>query len=256
MFETHASTNSATWARRDANVPKSVDLSSTGVSFVAVTLLREMGWLLRKDLLLEWRQRSALNGLLLYVVSTVWVVYLTFQGPPPGRPLWNALFWIIVLFASINAVAKGFMQEPAGRTLYYYTLARPQAIILAKIAYNTLLMLVLAAVALLGYGVVLGFPVADLPLFLGAVALGAVGFAGTLTLVSAIAARAGNNTTLMAVLGFPVILPTLLLLLNVSKNALDGLDRSVSTDELLTLLAIAVIQITLSYLLFPYLWRG
>ncbi|MGB3618517.1 MAG: heme exporter protein CcmB [Catalinimonas sp.] len=221
-----------------------------------MSLFREIGLLLRKDFLLEYRRRSALSGLLLYVVSTVWVVYLTFLGPPPGRPLWNALFWIILLFAAVNAVAKGFAQEPAGRTLYYYMLARPQAIILAKIIYNTLLMLGLTAVALLGYGLVLGLPVADVPLFVGTVALGAVGFAGTLTLVSAIAARAGNNPTLMAILGFPLMLPTLLLLLRVSKNALDGLDRAVSTDELLTLLAIDAIQITLSYLLFPFLWRG
>ena len=217
---------------------------------------REVGWLLRKEWLVEWRQRAAFNGMLLYVVGTVWVVYLSFRSNALARPLWNALFWIIVLFAALNAVARSFMQEGRGRQLYYYTLAHPRSVILAKIIYNTLLMLVLTALALLCYGLVLGLPVADVPLFAGAAALGAIGFAGTLTLVSAIAAQAGNSTTLMAVLSFPILLPMLLMLTRLAKNALDGLDRAVSLDELLVLVAIDLIQITLSYLLFPYLWRS
>lgn len=37
---------------------------------------------------------------------------------------------------------------------------------------------------------------------------------------------------------------------------MDGLDRSLSLDELLTLLAINMIVVTVSYILFPYLWRS
>jgi len=48
----------------------------------------------------------------------------------------------------------------------------------------------------------------------------------------------------------------LLMTIRLAKNALDGLDWSVSTDEISTLLSIDLIVITLSYLLFPYLWRS
>jgi heme exporter protein B len=51
-------------------------------------------------------------------------------------------------------------------------------------------------------------------------------------------------------------LPMLLMTIKLSKNALDGLDWSVSTDEITTLLSIDLIVITLSILLFPYLWRS
>ena len=43
--------------------------------------------------------------------------------------------------------------------------------------------------------------------FLLAVVLGGIGFAAVLTLISAIAARAGNGIGLMAILGFPLVLP-------------------------------------------------
>jgi heme exporter protein B len=171
-------------------------------------------------------------------------------------PTWNALFWIILLFSSVNAVAKSFVQEQQGRQLYYYMIASPESIILSKIVYNTGLTLILA---LLGYGVfsmVLGNPVQDQGLFLLNLVLGAMGFSASLTMVSGIASKAGNNATLMAILSFPVIIPILLMAIRISKNALDGLDWSVSSDKLLSLLAINVLVATTSYLLFPYLWRS
>lgn len=75
-------------------------------------------------------------------------------------------------------------------------------------------------------------------------------------MISSIAAKASNSSTLMAVLSFPVIIPMLLMLMKLSKNAIDGLDRSVNTDEVLTLLAINLIVVSVSYILFPYLWRS
>jgi heme exporter protein B len=53
-----------------------------------------------------------------------------------------------------------------------------------------------------------------------------------------------------------VIIPILLMAIRISKNALDGLDWSVSADKLLSLFAINVLVAATSYLLFPYLWRS
>ena len=222
------------------------------------SLLREIQILLKKELVLEWRQRYAFNGMLLYVGSSVLVCYMSF-GVRSGalQPVsWNALFWIIMLFTAVNAVAKSFMQEREGRQLYLYTLATPQGIILAKILYNALLMMVLTGVGLLFYAVVLGNPLQDVGLFLLAILLAAVSFSTTFTLISGIASKAGNSSVLMAILGFPVIIPTLLMVIRMAKNAIDGLDWSASQDEIITLLAVNVIVTSVSYMLFPYLWRS
>lgn len=221
-------------------------------------LFKEILYLIQKDLVLEWRQKYALNGMLLYVGSVVFICYLSF-GMRPNilvAPVWNAMLWIILLFVSVNAIAKSFMQENRGRLLYFYSIVSPQGIILAKIIYNTLLMLLLAIICFVFYGFVLGNPVEDVPMFLLSILLGAVGFSTSLTMISSIASKAANSSTLMAILSFPVIVPMLLMLIKMSKNALDGLDRSASLDELLTLLAINMIVITVSYILFPYLWRS
>ncbi|WP_034257096.1 heme exporter protein CcmB [Adhaeribacter aquaticus] len=213
---------------------------------------------MQKDFVLEWRQKYAFNGMLLYVSSTVFICYLSFglRGGTLGVPVWNALFWIILLFTSVNAIAKSFTQESKGRLLYLYSLVSPQGVILAKIAYNTCLMLILALMCYLFYTIVIGNPVQDDYLFLATILLGAIGFSTSLTMVSGIAAKASNSGTLMAILGFPIIIPMLLMLMKMSKNAIDGLDRSASLDELITLLAINAIVVTISFILYPYLWRN
>jgi heme exporter protein B len=190
---------------------------------------------------------------LLYVVATVFVCYLSFRTTPPL--VWNALFWIILLFAAINAITKSFVQESKGRLLYYYQIASPQAIIIAKIIYNMLLMILMSAIALFFYSIVFQNEVGDKLLYFGAVILGAISFSSVFTMISAIASKANNNGTLMAILSFPVIIPVIILIIKLSKNAMDGLDRSVSLDEIGVLTAINLIVITVSLLLFPYLWR-
>ncbi len=221
-------------------------------------LLGEIKGLIYKEIILEWRQKYAFNGLMLYIVGAIMIAYLSFSlHQNQLNPItWNALFWIILLFSAVNTIAKSFMQERANRLLYYYILASPQAIIIAKIIYNILLMLFISFVGIGGYSLVLGNPVQDLPMFVGNLLLGALGFSSTLTMVSGIAAKANNNVTLMAVLSFPILIPMLLLLIRVSKNALDGLDRTTSFNELFTLGAMNLIVIVISLLLFPLLWRS
>lgn len=160
-----------------------------------------------------------------------------------------------MLFTAVNAIAKSFMQEGRGRLLYYYTLVSPQSVILSKIIFNALLMFVLSVVGLSIYSLILGNPVEKMALFTANVILGGLGFSATFTMISAIAAKAANGGTLMAILGFPVILPMLVMLIKISKHAMDGLPLENSYDELITLGAINMIVVTISYLLFPYLWR-
>lgn len=217
-------------------------------------MLQQVKTLFLKEFTLEWRSRYALNGMLLYVISTVFVCYLSFRNVV-SVPVWNALFWIIMLFASINAVGRSFIQERKGRLLYYYSIASPQAFLLAKMAYNSLLMLVITFLAYAIYGGMVGDLVQDHLMFSVALVLGSTGFSLILTLMSAIASKTENNMSLMAILSFPVQLPFLITLIKLSKNAVDGLDPSVSYGLITVLALIIVIVLTLSYILFPYLWR-
>lgn len=217
-------------------------------------MLSQMSSMIRKELTLEWRQKFAFNGILLYLVSTVFVCYLSFSRLI-DVPTWNALFWIIMLFAAINAVLKSFLQERDGRMLYYYTLVKPQSIINAKIVYNALLMVALAVSGLVVFISFMGNPVQNMPLFLLNMLLGVVGFSSVLSMVSAIASKARNNFTLMAVLSFPLVLPLLLVLIRVSAAAIDGNDLAGQLPNLLVILLLTSITLVLSNILFPFIWK-
>lgn len=216
-------------------------------------LLGQVKYLIKKEIILEWRSKYALNGILLYVVSTIFVCYLSFKQI--SAVTWNALFWIIMLFASINAISKSFSQESRGRQLYYYSIASAKAVILSKVIYNILLMLLLSVIAVVFYMIVFSNPIGDPLFYMLAVLTGSISFASVFTMISGIASKAGNSGALMAILSFPVIIPLLMLLIKFSKNAMDGLDRSVSFDEIGVLAAINIIVVTVSLLLFPYLWK-
>ena len=216
--------------------------------------MREIVFLIEKEIQSEFRQKYAFNGLLLYVVSTVFVCYLSFRQIV-DLPTWNALFWIIQLFAGVNAISKSFLQEGRGRMLYYYTLTNPRSFILAKILYNLLLMMILSAFNLIFYSLFIGNPVQDLPMFLIAMFLGSAGFSAVLSMVSAIASKSGNNFALMSILSFPILIPLLMVTIRFSKNAMDGLPWMVSQHFIILLLALISMVFGLSYLLFPYLWR-
>lgn len=216
-------------------------------------LFDQIKYLIGKELKLEIRNKYALGGILLYVVSTIFVCYLSFKKII-DPPTWNALFWIILLFASINAVAKSFISETRGKLLYLYTLVSPQAVILSKIIYNSLLLILLSALCLVVYSLFVGGLIQDIQLFLLVLALGSFGFSSLLTMVSAIASKANNNFTLMAILSFPIMIPMLMVLIKLSKNAMDGLEKW-DYNYLLVLIFLNVIIVALSYLLFRYLWR-
>jgi heme exporter protein B len=220
--------------------------------------MKEILALLNKEITLEWRNKYAFNGMILYLVSTVFICFLSFRvkSDTMNPIVWNTLFWIILLFTAINAIAKSFSQENRNRQLYYYTLASPESIIISKLLYNFLLMLLLAVLGFGIYALLLGNPVDDIVLYLISVFLGATGFTGTLTLMAGIASKADNAGSLMALLSFPVIIPMLLMLMRLSKNAMDGLAWNASNDEMITLLALNGIVMALSVVLFPYLWRS
>lgn len=214
--------------------------------------------LLQKELTLELRRKSVISGIALYLVSLTFICYLTFslRNNTINEATWSALFWLTILFSVVNTVAKSFIGEKKGMATYYYSISSPQVIIISKIIYNTILCFVLSLAGYLLFQVFIGNPVDDNILFLLTLVLTSIGFSGALTLISGIASRANNSNILMAVLSFPILISILLMAIRITKNVLDGIDRSASYDELLNLIAINGILTTLAYLLFPYIWRS
>lgn len=210
--------------------------------------------LLKKDLLLELRQQHTLYGILLYIASTIFVLSLSVKELDAA--VWNGLFWVIQLFICVNAVAKSFLQESKGRMLYYYSIVSPGAFILAKLLYNLILMLFMSLISLLLYAVFVDSPLMNVGKFIAIVILGGASISLVFTLMSAIAAKASHNAALMAILGFPVILPLLLLLMQLSRTAFNEIFKEGAVLHLAALIVgLDALVIAMAVVLFPYLWK-
>jgi heme exporter protein B len=207
--------------------------------------------LFKKDLLLEIRQQYSFYGVLLYIGATIFVLYMVIENPEGS--VWNGLFWVIQLFICINAVAKSFLQESRGRMLYFYSIAGPRDFILAKLLFNSLLMLLMSVLSLALYSLFLGNPVERAGTFIGLVLLGGWSLSLVFTFLAAIAAKAQQNAAIMAVLGFPIIIPQLLLLMSLSNDAFT--ETSVPMTTVLLLIAVDLMVILLAVILFPFLWK-
>ncbi len=156
-------------------------------------------------MLLEVRQQYSFYGILLYIGATIFVLFMAIDEP--DTRVWNGLFWVIQLFICINAVAKSFLQESKGRVLYFYSVTSPVSFILAKLLFNSLLMLVMSLLSLLLFTMFLGNPLQKAGAFIGLVLLGGWSLSLVFTFLAAIAAKAQQNAAIMAVLGFPIIIP-------------------------------------------------
>ena len=209
--------------------------------------------LIKKDFLLEVRQQYTFYGILLYLASTIFIIYLSL-GEPEGY-VWNSLFWIVQLFVCVNAVAKSFLQESRGRMLYFYSIAGAGDFILSKLIFNLGLMLIMSILSLIVFVVLLGNPLIHFWAFAGLSILGGMGLSLVFTFLSAIAAKAQQQAALMAIMGFPIIIPQLLLLGKISKTAFEPVVQGGIWQMVLVLVALDAMIVVLSLILFPFLWK-
>jgi heme exporter protein B len=213
---------------------------------------KQIWTLFKKDLLLEIRQQYAFYGVLLYVGATIFVLYMAIENPDNNT--WVGLFWVIQLFISINAVAKSFLQESRSRMLYYHSITSPQNFVLAKLLFNSVLMLVMSILSMLLFSLFLSFPVQKVAVFIGIVLLGGWSLSLVFTFLAAIAAKAQQNAAIMAILGFPIIIPQLMMLMKISGTVFKGI-TVIPLANIMILLSSDILVIMLAIILFPFLWK-
>ena len=211
--------------------------------------------LLKKEFLIELRLQHTFYGILLYMAATIFVLYLSLPNNPDAY-VWNSLFWLILLFVAINTLAKSFLQEGKGRMLYYQTICSPGEFIISKLVFNVLLMILMSLITLALMTFFLSNPLSNFSIFIIIALLGGTGISLVFTLMSAISARAQQNAALMAILGFPVILPQLLLLHRLSRIAFAEVFRTGAVLQLIGLILLFdMLVIVLALILFPFLWK-
>jgi heme exporter protein B len=139
--------------------------------------------------------------------------------------------------------------------LYFYSISGARNFILAKLLFNAALMIVMSLTSLLLFVLLMGNPL-QYPLeFAGIVCLGGVSLSLVFTFLAAIAARAQQNAALMAILGFPLIIPQIMLLMKISNGVFADVIQAGTTNIIFLLLGLDILVVALAVILFPFLWK-
>ena len=220
-------------------------------------MLKKIFTILYKDYRIELVQSHLFFSLGLYLISSIYIIYVSFQ--PFGildMESWISIFWIIILFGAITSISKSFFQESNKRNYYYYYLYSPDELILSKLIYNFIF---LSLISLFTFGLfilLIGNVIASTSFFLCLLVLGSFSISNCLTLVSAIGHQVKNNSIIISVLSFPIILPILLLLIKISKISSTEFSWNLVQDDIYLLFLLNIILLALTKILFTFLWRN
>lgn len=189
----------------------------------------------------------------MYVAATIFVLHLAMWEPE--GPVWKGLFWMMMLFICVNAVAKSFLQEGRERLLYFYTIAGSRDFILSKLLFNALLMVVMSLLSVGLFLLMLGDPTVHVWLFVLLSMLGGFSLSLVFTFLAAIAARAQQSAALMAIMGFPLVIPQLLLLNKASTVAFEDVLQGGFGSMIVLIIGLDVLLVAMAVILFPFLWK-
>jgi heme exporter protein B len=171
--------------------------------------------------------------------------------------LTGGLLWVVIFFSAMSGLSRAFVsEEERGTTMTLHLIASPSTIFSGKLIFNLLLVFLMNFVITFLFFILFeSFIIKNFLLFVFAFVLGNIGIAISSTIIAAIISKASSKGTLYPVLSFPILLPLILTLLELTKFAMDGNSIGDSMTEILVLVCYDVIMLTASYLLFDIIWK-
>jgi len=211
----------------------------------------------RKEIAMEFRSRIALSALFLFMVITISTIAFTTAGERIEKYIASALLWIVLFFGSMTGLSRTFvMEEERGTSLLLKLSSRPIEVFFGKLLFTITLSM---ALSILGAGLFLFFLpsiiIGNMLLYWIMVIILSVCMASGITAIAAIISKANGKGALFPVLSFPVLLPPALLGIEALSMAIHGANISEAGSTIIVLLSYAGIMISVSSLLFEFIWN-
>lgn len=175
--------------------------------------------------------------------------------PEKATKIWNSLFWITLIFCTLQAISKSFLTVSRNRWIYWNQLSSPGQILWSKIIYGWITMIILTLINLLLFGFFMGMPVIHMFAYIKILILVTGGISTIFTFIGAIASKANQAGFLAPVLSLPVILPLILLGIKASNKVFNPILVSSVNKDILMLTALDGLILVLSGILFSALWK-
>ncbi len=219
-------------------------------------MLRNAYIVFQKDVQLEFRTRYAMNAIILFAITTLTAISFSI-GPARIKSLVIApLLWIILFFSSMSGLAHIFVREEEQQTAdTLRLLTSSTSVFLGKWFFNMVLLYGLEVIIIPMFIMLMNFTIGNYGLFLLIIMIGSWGLATVATIIAAIISQASTKGALFAVLSFPISLPIIISAIHGSRLAIDGAAFSDCISDIQVLISFSIVIITVSVLLFDFIWR-
>jgi len=191
-----------------------------------MALLSNTAVLLGKELRTEFRSRELLTTTVVFILIVVVLFSFTFDPTSAeSRRFAGSLLWLAFLFAASLMLQPCFLREQNNDTLSALRLSvsDPFTIFVAKLAANTLFLLLTELLMLPVFSILFNVPICPvfgrlvLVLFLGSLGVSIAG-----TALSAVSAQARMRELLLPLLLLPLLTPVLVASTQVTVGLLDA----------------------------------
>jgi heme exporter protein B len=220
-----------------------------------MSYLRKVFAIVAKDVATELRTREMLSSMFVFSLLVILIFNFAFDLRAENqKTLAPGVLWVAIAFAGMLGLSRSFIMEKDRGSMegLLLTPVDRSAIYLGKMLGNVLFITVVEAIILPIFIVFFNLSAEDLPLLVGVMILGTIGFAGVGTLFSAMAIHTRAREVLLPVLLFPVVIPVLLSAVKLTAAILDRLPFSDVQNWFSLLVAFDLIFMALSFILFDY----
>ena len=213
--------------------------------------------LFKKDYHSELRTRYAINSLVMFIIVALSVILFSIGNEKVPQNLTAGLLWVVIFFSAMSGLSRAFVsEEERGTSLILHLIAAPTTIFSGKLLFNLILVFLMNIIITILYSVLFEeFIIRNFLLFFLTFILSNIGLAIASTIIAAIISKAGAKGTLYPVLSFPILLPLILISVMLTSYSMVGTSFADAVIELAVLACYDVIMLTISYMLFDFIWK-
>lgn len=149
-----------------------------------------------------------------------------------------------------------FLKKKGAITLLLRLTLSPGNVFLSKLMINIIFAIITNSLIAILFFLLIGDNTVKLPIeFFTMIFIMSIGFASSMTIISAIISRSQVKGALYPVLIFPIILPQMLLGIDLIRRVLIGINMNNFILDLFILIGYIIALSMLSWVLFDFIWK-
>jgi heme exporter protein B len=210
----------------------------------------------KKEFLVEFRTRYALTSGILFVLTTLSIIVFSTTNDSKSAGIFSGFLWIILFFTTMTLTGKIFIEEEEkGTSLYLRSIAEPFSIFVGKVVFAIITSVVINLIASLMLPIfITEVTIQNLIQYVLVVILGSVALASVTTILSSIIAKASSKNGLLPILGFPILLPLVVIGVDATYLSIHSADWTTFLQSILFMIAYSGVMIIVSIWVFPLIW--